>query len=734
MRRRTGVFVAATFLAVCIAPVLGDPIVQNFNSDTAGTSPTDWLDTDQNNLDDYPPAVDYFRVVEVGGEKALGVISGLIDIHSHFVPSGSSTWSVVRFEGRMRADYTNAGVGVTFLSNYPTTDAYYSLVSAPYTGNEFIIDSHGTAVQGDTGSGVVRTNAAWTRYRIDITDTGTQTEIRAKVWLDGDTEPASWQIDSYDNSGTRRTTGTVGAWSMWSSSLCYWDDFTVTIGNEACAFTPTLVLNGGLPAAPPAWEWRSISTVGLASEFDYIPPLTNVGKIFYPVAWSGSMLEWSPEIIVETVRVLGGSMVEARMQSSTHYINGRPLLDWIIEGTQAAAAHLGRDVIPTVVRIIPNEAWLDDNSAWLNGEVADMIGIAPRLAEANMCVTLVYLDQEHTRADLLASDPARLAEYERQVGVLIDTARSLWPNAVISAYGNGNVDWSWAGWIWRELYPEGIDVDAGVCDLYHEDAFNGLNRMVYINSLEACEQRGLSQMVAFYTLDGAYRPIVANQSRFSLQLVDPTAPEDPSCTWPPLELNTALDVREPAAVYNQAWESVFLHGQRLEANAAWPAWGKTHHWIVMGPAGGVPGWDNPEIQDLWCDDARAYHEHRVKIYASLLREFARGAYNKCASDDWRRYLDPPTCDDGPLECVAADVNCDGSVNGLDLATVTNSLNWMHTPFACDRADVNGNGSVNALDLGVIVNPAIWLTTPHPEGCCCVTSTPNAGGCPSVGCR
>jgi hypothetical protein len=59
-----------------------------------------------------------------------------------------------------------------------------------------------------------------------VEDTGTRTEIRARVWEDGTTEPVGWQADCFDDSPTRLTGGTVGLWSM-STGAKYWDDLVV---------------------------------------------------------------------------------------------------------------------------------------------------------------------------------------------------------------------------------------------------------------------------------------------------------------------------------------------------------------------------------------------------------------------------------------------------------------------------------------------------------------------------
>jgi hypothetical protein len=49
-------------------------------------------------------------------------------------------------------------------------------------------------------------------------------------------------------------------------------------------------------------------------------------------------------------------------------------------------------------------------------------------------------------------------------------------------------------------------------------------------------------------------------------------------------------------------------------------------------------------------------------------------------------------------CVAVDLNCDGTVNGLDLGAL---LGAWGTCDACD-ADINGDGVVNGLDLGALL--------------------------------
>jgi hypothetical protein len=66
----------------------------------------------------------------------------------------------------------------------------------------------------------------WYRFRILVEDTGSQTEIRSKVWPENSSEPASWEVDCYDSNFSRLTSGAIGVWS-YSLGSKYWDDLAV---------------------------------------------------------------------------------------------------------------------------------------------------------------------------------------------------------------------------------------------------------------------------------------------------------------------------------------------------------------------------------------------------------------------------------------------------------------------------------------------------------------------------
>jgi dockerin type I repeat protein/thrombospondin type 3 repeat protein len=62
-------------------------------------------------------------------------------------------------------------------------------------------------------------------------------------------------------------------------------------------------------------------------------------------------------------------------------------------------------------------------------------------------------------------------------------------------------------------------------------------------------------------------------------------------------------------------------------------------------------------------------------------------------------------DSHPVSSVFGDLNCDGSVNALDIQTVINGALGKETPVP---ANANGVGSVNALDVQAVIVAALGL--------------------------
>jgi PKD repeat protein len=197
----------------------------DFGGYAAGSDPVGWLDTGANNSMVANDSL--FKVYEVGGQMAFGTTSTLSDIHSHYVGASYDAGVGFVFTGRMRMSAASSGIGVTFLSDYANTDTYYRL--RRFSTNAFHLAPHGTAaLSGDIESGVVPVVNTWYWFKIEVVDTGSRTEIRANVWAEGSVEPAGWQIDAWDGSAGRLTSGRIGVWG-YSSGSKYWDDLMVTL-------------------------------------------------------------------------------------------------------------------------------------------------------------------------------------------------------------------------------------------------------------------------------------------------------------------------------------------------------------------------------------------------------------------------------------------------------------------------------------------------------------------------
>ena len=199
---------------------------EDFSGLASGDDPPSWLDTGANNS--MVENGGLFKVFELNGNPVFGTTSTAINIHAHDTGDDLGQCSSYRFTGRMMLAQSNAGIGITFFSDYPNSDSYYRLRCSP--GTAFHISPHPGDVQitaGTTDTGVTPQAGAWYRFSIEVEDTGSRTDIRAKVWMDGNAEPANWQIDSYDDHANRHRSGTIGLWSMSAGGGDYWDDLSV---------------------------------------------------------------------------------------------------------------------------------------------------------------------------------------------------------------------------------------------------------------------------------------------------------------------------------------------------------------------------------------------------------------------------------------------------------------------------------------------------------------------------
>ncbi|MCB0336111.1 MAG: hypothetical protein KDD62_07385, partial [Bdellovibrionales bacterium] len=167
-----------------------------------------------------------FKIRRKNGKDILSTKSKLVNIHAHYSEPKAKSLANLTYTGRFRLSAEGGGLGVTFYSKYPTTDAYYRL--RRYEGNSFHIAPHGTEItDGVIDTGVTPKHKRWYRFKILAQSLKDATRIRAKVWLDGRREPRKWQVDCKDSSETRLKAGAVGVWSM-AAGTKLWSDLKVS--------------------------------------------------------------------------------------------------------------------------------------------------------------------------------------------------------------------------------------------------------------------------------------------------------------------------------------------------------------------------------------------------------------------------------------------------------------------------------------------------------------------------
>lgn len=211
-------------------PDCNDPVVILYEDtfDTTGEI-AGWLDTEADNSlveDTAPPPGAFFVMGDLSGAEpitAFATQAGSLNRHSHYI--ASAIWTGYKYSGKMMARTGSTDIGVTFFSDYPNSDTYYRLRS--WNASSFHIAPHGTVVTGTTDTGITPVGAKWYNFRVWVRNTTTNgTEISAKVWAEGDPEPA-WQVNCNDNSITKRTQGSFGVWSA-NNGIRFWDDIKVT--------------------------------------------------------------------------------------------------------------------------------------------------------------------------------------------------------------------------------------------------------------------------------------------------------------------------------------------------------------------------------------------------------------------------------------------------------------------------------------------------------------------------
>ncbi len=207
------------------------PLNENFGRYQDNGNPSNW----QSTASGYSRNVDanLFKTSVQNDNIIFRTTSGAADIHSHYATSDSLKWSNYIYSGRLSFTQPDASLGVTFFSRYPDTqatenafDRYYRLerVSTGSSGSvqfQLIARRNGVStipLQGTLSTIVTlppntTSHNTWYRFQIEVRDTGSRTQIRAKVWVSGTPEPRDDQMNAFDDASDRLKAGTVGLWS-----------------------------------------------------------------------------------------------------------------------------------------------------------------------------------------------------------------------------------------------------------------------------------------------------------------------------------------------------------------------------------------------------------------------------------------------------------------------------------------------------------------------------------------
>lgn len=169
----------------------------------------------------------------------------LCQIWTDKLASGANQEQVVILRQLSTGDDNFYGANVVFTTSAGVNLAVVKRVSGAQTDISGPIAVSGVTHAAD--------RKFWVRLR--VTDNGSLTTLKAKLWQDGSSEPASWTIETTDNEGTLLATGYPGIRAYNGASAntpntFYWDNFTVT---ELAA--------DGAPAVVPTtwaarWRWR----------------------------------------------------------------------------------------------------------------------------------------------------------------------------------------------------------------------------------------------------------------------------------------------------------------------------------------------------------------------------------------------------------------------------------------------------------------------------------------------
>jgi hypothetical protein len=215
----------------------------DFQSYGTQKNPTGWVDSSVGNP--APNASGLYKTWPdpLQGNQGSNVVYGTKQSSGN--PQGNnprigtfSTFTTKAFSGTGRFEYrgrfirtdATTRIGLTFFSSYPERDSYYliGLWTPPNSSTlsmQLFAQNAGTLTK-ITNSGFSPAVKKWYRFLVQVDSVEGATNIRARFWADGTTEPTTFSIDAADTSATRLTSGRIGIWSAVKGDA-YVDDINV---------------------------------------------------------------------------------------------------------------------------------------------------------------------------------------------------------------------------------------------------------------------------------------------------------------------------------------------------------------------------------------------------------------------------------------------------------------------------------------------------------------------------
>lgn len=218
----------------------------DFEGASVGTDTgSDWKETGDGNVLTVDDTMYFISDPPSAGTRAIDNSGTGVNSHIHYNGTGAASLTNYRVTGKVYIDGNTCGwtIGSAYTDGTPA-DEYYRVRF--YNSGTIHMDNHGSVGvgAGTTTSALVPASDTLHNFKIEFENTGTQTEIRFKIWEDGQAEPGTWLIDAYDDTANRRTAGTFGFWSYnGSTQTWYIEEVTAESLTPTTPTNPSVTLN-----------------------------------------------------------------------------------------------------------------------------------------------------------------------------------------------------------------------------------------------------------------------------------------------------------------------------------------------------------------------------------------------------------------------------------------------------------------------------------------------------------